>query len=146
MAKLDRVVVYLAHPVAPVPGGPTVAENVTNALAWLKCIVLASRGWAVCAPWIPYVQVLEDSGKVECPIRRRGMADDLAVLERCDFMVMVGGRISRGMQGEKEHAEERGIPVFDWTSAGYRVPLTEGVTALLALSTHKEFLLMKGKL
>jgi hypothetical protein len=121
-------VLYLAHPVAPVRGGPSVAANTTNALYWLREIVLRTKGWAVCAPWIPYVQVLQDSGDPECPTRKRGMRDDLAILERCDVILLVGGRISSGMEAEVLHAAKFGIPWIDWSE--HRSPATATVERL----------------
>ena len=105
---------------APIEGGPTVAQNVENALAWIRAIVLAVPDFAVCAPWIPYVQVLPDSGLPSCPIRARGMADDMAVLERCDAILLVGGRLSLGMVTELAHAFRIGIPSIDWSE--HRTP------------------------
>lgn len=125
-------VVYLAHPVAPIEGGPTVAQNVENALVWLRAIVLAVPDFAVCAPWIPYVQALTDSGLPTCPIRARGMADDLAVLERCDAILLVGGRLSLGMGIELMHARKIGIPSIDWTE--HRSPADSDVGQLRHLT------------
>jgi hypothetical protein len=43
------------------------------------------------------------------------LAGDLAILERCDLVVMLPGwEHSTGARGEKEHAEMRGIPVYIW--------------------------------
>ena len=35
----------------------------------------------------------------------RGLADDLAAVERCDAIVLVGGRVSSGMAMERDHAK-----------------------------------------
>lgn len=118
--KPPKIVAYLAHPVGP---GHTLAElearreNIANALAWLQYLVDATP-WAISVPWLPYVQRLDES-----TYRERGIADDLAGLERCDLVILTGGRISQGMAAEANHARELEIPILDLTGLGFAPPV-----------------------
>lgn len=94
-------VVYLAHPVgAPTPDG--VAANLASARKWLAVLIEACPDVAWCVPWLPYLDVLEDSAEN----RTRGLRDDCEVAKRCDAILMVGPRVSDGMQLEAEAASE----------------------------------------
>jgi hypothetical protein len=114
-----KILAYLAHPVGP---GSTLEElearreNIANTLAWLQWLVDATK-WAICVPWLPYVQRLDES-----TYRERGIEDDLACLERCDLVILTGGRISHGMAAEVRHARQFEIPVVDLTSFGFHAP------------------------
>lgn len=103
-----KIVAYLAHPVGA-PDQAGIETNLTNARAWLHWFV-DNTPWAVSAPWMPYVETLAESA-----YRDRGLADDLAMLERHDLIVLVGGRVSAGMAIERAHAIEHGIDVLDLT-------------------------------
>ena len=83
-------------------------------LWWLRC----HTAWSVCAPWIPAVQASIDHGADEATERARGLADDRAVLERCDAIVLCGGRVSAGMAIERAHAEAHGLAVIDLSMCG----------------------------
>jgi hypothetical protein len=119
---VPKIVAYLAHPIGP---GKTMVElanrrdNIANALAWLRWLVDHST-WSISAPWLPYVQVLDEGTYGD-----RGIADDLAGLERCDLIILTGGRTSAGMAAERDHAKELGMPVVDLTSWGFSPPSTE---------------------
>lgn len=56
--------------------------------------------------------------------REAGLVDDCAVVERCDGIVLVGGRISSGMRREMEHGVANHLPdyfrIYDLT--GSEVP------------------------
>lgn len=130
-----KIVAYLAHPVGPDRTPAEVAarrDNIANTLAWMRWLVENTR-WAILVPWLPYVQILDETTH-----RDRGIADDLAFLERCDVIVLTGGRISPGMAAELAHAHAHGIPVVDLTSWGFR-PLEgdPGAAAALALRTRR---------
>lgn len=108
---MTKRVVYLAHPV----GAPTVDEimdNLSRARRWLRALVDATD-WSIVASWMPYVETLDEER-----YRARGLADDLACLERCDAIVLVGGRLSVGMKVELDHAIARGLLVVDLTPIG----------------------------
>ncbi len=111
-----KIVAYLAHPVnAPTPEG--IAANLVNARAWLRWLVDTKEYLAVSAPWMPYVETLAEEH-----YRERGLADDLAMLERHEIVILVGGRISSGMALEATRAREIGIPVIDCTRMGATPP------------------------
>ena len=130
--KAPKIVAYLAHPVGP---GSTIAElearrnNIANALAWMHYLV-DTTPWAISVPWLPYVQVLDEG-----TYRDRGIADDLAGLERCDLCVLTGGRISAGMAAERDAAAAAGLVIIDLTSLGYRPPARDDLqsAAVIAL-------------
>jgi hypothetical protein len=104
-----KLVAYLAHPVsAPTQAG--IDANLANARAWLKFLVDVTP-WAISCPWMPYVECLPDTPGN--PYRERGLADDLAMVERHDLVILVGGRVSAGMQMERDHAVKHGIRVVD---------------------------------
>lgn len=105
-ARARKAVAYLAHPVsAPTRDG--IEENLANCRLWLRWLVEHTE-WAVSCPWMPYVQTLDESTH-----RDRGIADDLAMLERHDLIVLVGGRVSSGMAGERAHAKIHGLVQCD---------------------------------
>ena len=115
-ATARRRVVYLAHPV----GASTVEgvrANLARAKRWLWALRCATD-WSICAPWIPAVEAVIDSGAVEHDERARGLADDLAVVDRCDAIVMVGGRVSSGMAMERDHAAGHRLRVIDLSDEG----------------------------
>jgi len=128
-------VVYLAHPVAPTAEQAAeirllvadatdeevtttlVARNLGSARSWLRWLV-EHTDWAVCAPWMPYVEVLPDDGQ----IRERGLRDDCAMAARCDAIVLCGGRVSSGMQRELDAVVAAGGAVIDLTAVGAHPP------------------------
>lgn len=92
-------VFYLAHPVgAATPDG--VADNLASARTWLKALIDGCPNVAWCVSWLPYLDVLEDSGSN----RERGLRDDCEIVRRCSAVVMVGPRESEGMRREAEAA------------------------------------------
>lgn len=128
MARTDRKrVVYLAHPV----GAPTVEgirANLARAKRWLWALRNATE-WSICAPWIPSVEAVIDMGGDEAVERVRGLADDVAVVERCDALVGCGGRWSSGMTEERGAAAK----VIDLTDLGDEPPAVEVLAAELVL-------------
>lgn len=78
----------------------------------------ASQGVAPIATWI----VL--SGELaETPANREfGLAIDVALVERCDEVWLVGGRVSPGMRIEADAARVKGIRVRDLTWMGAMPP------------------------
>jgi hypothetical protein len=109
-------VVYCAAPVgaATVEG---VLLNVARAERWFRALLLAEPDVALLASWLPYVRVLND-GNAEH--RARGIRDDHAIIERVkpDGIVLVGGRISEGMEAEIDAVTGWGGWVSDLTSLG----------------------------
>jgi hypothetical protein len=113
--KFPKLVGYLAHPFH----AKTLEErqnNIAGVLSWIRFLV-DNTTWSIAAPWLPYVMTLEES-----TYRDRGIEDDLAALLRFDFVILTGGRISNGMEVERRHAIDTGIPVIDLTSLGEKPP------------------------
>ena len=107
-----KKVVYLAHPLG---SGEDREQNRANAARWVAWVTLAYNV-AVVADWI----VL--SGQLSEEHRELGLECDKALIERCDEVWLVGGRISPGMAIESEHALTRGKRIVDLTHMGYEAP------------------------
>lgn len=140
------VIMYLAHPVAPLPheidlaiehfrsddgkrfsrdaaAAYVINRNVDNALAWLTFLVVHT-GWSISAPWIPYVLALDDGNPAH---RARGTHDSQAMARRATGVVLVGGRTSGGM---RQDAAACPGPMLDLTDIGRSppVPMVAGVS------------------
>lgn len=112
---MSRRLIYVAHPVSGDPLG-----NCARAKRWLAWLMRRQPGLAFIAPWISAIEAgADDSDPVQ---RERGMADNIAVVQRCDGIVLVGGRISSGMSTELTHAKAQGAVVYDLTLLGDEPP------------------------
>lgn len=109
----NRKVVYISHPLNA-PAFDAIERNRENASRW--CAWAALQGFSPVADWIVLSGVLSEEH------RELGLACDLALIERCDELWLVGGRVSAGMAIERDHAERRGMRVRDLTSHGYTPP------------------------
>lgn len=112
---MRRGVLYLAHPVSA-PTADGIADNLARARRWLRWFV-DHTDHAVCAPWFAYVLELD-----EAKYRDRGLRDDLLMLDGCDAIVLVGGRLSDGMRLEMDHAHRRGLAVCSLITFGAEPP------------------------
>lgn len=101
-------IAYLAHPVGH---GPIRRLNITRAKLWLRTLVEISSDVAISAPWLPYVETLDEE-----TYRERGIRDDLACLGRCDLLIAVGGQWSPGMIDERGLMQDRDAPIVDLTT------------------------------
>jgi hypothetical protein len=119
---LIRPVLYLAHPV-----GGDVDGNLARALRWLAWTRRTFDDVTIIAPWIASVLSGEDDS--DPAQREAGLVDCEAVVQLCDAIVLVGGRISSGMERERAVASA----VIDWTSAGAEPPAepTEAMRAAI---------------
>lgn len=106
-------VAYMAHP----SGGDP--DNLIAAQQWLLWLIKVRPEFAWCVPWIPYCQVLSDGDPAD---RQRGIRDDLAILKRCDVIVLVGGAITKGMADEVEAAKGAELEIIDLTYLGKDAP------------------------
>lgn len=106
-------VVYMCHPVAG-----DIKGNLARAKRWLRWLE-ENYPIAIVASWITECEVWDDNNPEQ---RAAGLERDKAVLERCDGIVLVGGRISNGMAIERAHAESKGLPVTDMTGLGAEPP------------------------
>lgn len=113
MQRVEKTVCYVAHPLGH---GEDRERNRQNAMRW--CAYLAEfQGVAPVADWIILSGVWSED------MRESGLAIDAALIERCDELRLVGGRISPGMQLEADFARSLGIPVIDMTVFGYEPPM-----------------------
>lgn len=76
-------------------------RNVDRALRWLAWLRKSFPETTFIAPWIAAIMSGEDDSDPKA--REAGLVDDCAVVERCDGIVLCGGRISEGMRREMEH-------------------------------------------
>ena len=106
---MNRIpVVYFAHPVGA-RDAEGVAANLAAARLWFARLLDLWPAVALCAPWLPYLDVLEDTGTN----RERGLRDDLELVRRCDAIVLCGPRVSHGMELERLEAVGHGRMVID---------------------------------
>ena len=111
------MILYLAHPV-----GADVDNNAARAVRWLHWLMARESEHTIAAPWLPYCAVWKLLGDAKSsdtghPFRERVMRDNLAMVKRCDGVVLCGGRISPGMQREVDTAQP-GDWIFDLTELG----------------------------
>lgn len=100
--------IYLAHPV-----GGDASGNADKARTWLRVLIglVPEVNW-IC-PWIPSVDVLDDTDEAH---REWAMRVNLATVRRCDGIVLCGGRVSNGMRDElNECTDGRAAIVIDLT-------------------------------
>lgn len=110
-------VAYVAHPVSG-----DVALNIARAKRWIRWLVDYRRDIAYIAPWITDVEILDDNDPRE---REMGLQRDAEIIRRCDLFVMVGGRVSSGMDRERSVALDAGLEVLDYTKWGDEPPPEE---------------------
>lgn len=110
--------VYIAHPLGP--DGPERERNRKNAARWSAWLAWQFE-IAPIADWIILSgEWSESSGNRE---RERGLAIDFALIERCDEVWLVGGRVSPGMGQEVGRATQLGKRIYDLTRFGYEAPV-----------------------
>jgi hypothetical protein len=126
-----KQVIYLAHPVSASTIAE-IAENLDRAREWLAWLV-KNTDFAVCASWIGSINPANEQDT-----RERGMEDNLAILERCDAIILVGGRVSSGMAIERDHAQRHGIAVCSLAGLGAVPPLKGGAVEAEALRLIRE--------
>lgn len=115
----NRHVFYVGHPVTgDVPG------NVARALRWLKWLRDRDHNNTYIAPWIAALLSGEDDSDPNA--RERGLVDCEAAAARCHGIVLVGGRVSAGMERERRAVVAAGGHVFDYTRLGAEPPLAFG--------------------
>lgn len=96
-------IVYMAHPVSG-----DVKNNLARAKAWVRWIEENHPDVAVVASWITECEIWDDDNPTH---QAAGLKRDLAVIERCDELWLVGPKISSGMERERAHAEEHGLAI-----------------------------------
>jgi hypothetical protein len=116
---MTRQVLYCASPLRPTEaevreiGRPSAGAtdrtlyevalraNLDRAMRWLSWLRRSFPETTFIAPWI--ASVLAGGDDTDPAQREAGFVDDCAVIERCDGIVLCGGRISEGMRREMEH-------------------------------------------
>ena len=106
---------YCCHPV-----GGDVAGNVKRALDWLRFLRASEPNIVIIAPWLASLASGEDDN--DPAQREHGLRDAEAVVARCDGVILVGGRVSSGMQREIDAAITNGLDVYNLTSMGTVAP------------------------
>ncbi len=99
-------IAYIAHPVAG-----DVQGNIARIIEIIRTVNLCEPETVPFAPYLADLIALDDSIQDE---RARGIKNNVCLI-RSGFVTEVrlyGGRISNGMQHEKELAESLGIPVI----------------------------------
>lgn len=99
-------VVYLCHPVSG-----DIEANLRSARDWVRWAE-TYHDVAIVASWIIECEIWDDNNPTH---RAAGLCRDLAVLERCDEVWLVGPRVSEGMQREANHGLDVGLEVYDYT-------------------------------
>lgn len=132
---MARRIWYMAHPLSPNldeieaanPAGhrgPVHAtqraldRNIARALRWLAWLRGTFPRVTFIAPWIATIQSVHGDDSPE--LREAGLVDDCAVVELCHGIVLVGGRISSGMQRESKSART----VINLTCLGDEPPIS----------------------
>jgi hypothetical protein len=111
--------IYVAHPLG---AGTDREQNRANAARWCGWIAKTFRV-ATVADWIVLSGVWDESPEN----RALGLEIDKALIERCDELWMVGGRVSEGMAIEAAHARGQTTIVRDFTKwLGYTPPCDWG--------------------
>jgi hypothetical protein len=115
-----RNVRYLAHPVRGATREEVVA-NLDNVKAWLRWLFVHDPETVYIAPWVAEVEAFMATGQdADQSIMAKALRDDRVVVAMCDGLLLVGGRISSGMQEEMDAALAGGNDVIDWST--YRSP------------------------
>lgn len=102
---------YVAHPVSG-----DVKGNIQNVIRWIHWLTLNDPSRVYIAPWVAEVQAFDkDIGGAEpdAAFYDRVLADDCDVVRHLDGVLMVGGKVSRGMALERQAALDAGLKVVD---------------------------------
>jgi len=105
-------VVYIAHPLG---AGEDRQSNLARAARWVAWAA-TRKNVAPVADWIVLASQLSEE------LRQLGLQIDCSIVERCDELWLVGGRVSPGMVVERDHARACGVRVVDLTGLGEEPP------------------------
>jgi hypothetical protein len=111
----QQVVVYLDHPLGDA-GTLEYHDNIANSGKWLDFLVSCTP-WVVIAPWAFYAQHLHGHAMEV----RRGV-DTLHMIDRCDMVVLCGGRLAPHSRLVTKRARGRGVPLLDLGPMGFEPP------------------------
>lgn len=90
---------YVSHPIAG-----DVHANAARAKRWLVWLQNHPRFADKIAFIAPYISLIEMGADddTDPAVRSRALRQDCAVAVRCDFVFLVGGRLSSGMKSERD--------------------------------------------
>jgi len=125
-------VAYLSHPLGDIDTMGQRGDNIENAGRWLTFLVEHTR-WAIMCPWLAYSTML--SRTIYGP---RALTDQITLLERCDFLVQIGGWISPHMDIEQKHAMRNSMPIINLTEFGNRPAEHQVVRDAIAKALRKQ--------
>ena len=106
---MSKKVFYVAHPVSGDPVG-----NCGKVCVWIAWLTLVDPSRIFIAPWVAEVMGFHNL-EVTPEFYDRVLSDDQEVVRHCDGIILLGGRVSRGMALELEAAQEAGKMVIDWS-------------------------------
>lgn len=106
---MRKPIIYVAHPVSGDPLG-----NVVKVVDWIRWFTINDPDTVYVAPWVAEVLAFH-AHQGNPDFYDRVLADDCRVLERLDGILLVGGRISRGMEIELHAAQDGQLAVVDWS-------------------------------
>jgi hypothetical protein len=110
-----RTVLYVCHPV-----GGDVDGNIKRSLRWISWLRRSFPTVTFNASWIAGILSGEDDA--DPAQREAGLVDCEAVVAICHGVVLVGGRISSGMERERLAAFEVRGEIVDLTWLGVEAP------------------------
>lgn len=106
-----------------------IRANIDRAMRWLDWLRRAFPETTFTAPWI--ASILAGADDSDPAQREAGMRDNEAIIERCDGIVLCGGRVSTGMRREMDHGIQSRIELdvaarpfvaYDLTGMGAEPP------------------------
>lgn len=106
---------YMDHPLSD-PDTVERQDNIAWAMSWYGFLVDHTE-WSIEATWLTQANLAQLNTELRRP---RILADQVTILNRCDVLVLVGGRISGHMMVHRAHCEAREQPVLDLTWLGAR--------------------------
>ena len=109
-----KPIIYVAHPVSG-----DVRGNVQKVLDWLRWLTETDPSRIYIAPWVGEVQAHYDMDPIPEDFYARVLADDCEVVSRLDGILLVGGKVSRGMELELNTARQGGKAVFNMVSFAF---------------------------
>lgn len=136
-----HIIGYLIHRVQ----NPSREANLVAAYKWLKFFIDLMPDLVVLAPWLPYVEALDEE-----TYRERGLRDGgvLAGLSGIGVGLLCGPEISNGCRGDMANLATYGVTTVDLTPLGRELPPTIGqdkaLDSLLALTIRRASLVKQG--
>lgn len=130
--------IYMAHPVRG-----DIKGNRAKAKIWLKWLTESREvPTLVLAPWLYETEIWDDHNPEH---RAAGLERCKGLIERCDELWAVGGRITEGMEVECLHAIKHGKTVVDLQTMGEWPPdVTEELKTRIRFLSSPQMLVPDG--